>query len=395
MNEKLNITGTFKVEGKGAKTTKIDVYENNTKKATLSTNDNGVFSYIFNSNKTGQYNISFKFASNDSLFESNASKTITVNKAPTTITVVASPSSVYVTQKVVFNATFKANNAAANVTSLDVYDNGVKVTSVGPSGNNGVVSYTYTAATAGSHNITFKFAGNANYLASESGKVITVNNPVATSITLAGNSSVYYNENLVITGTFKANNVAAKVNSVDVYNGTKKLTTVSSDDNGKFTYTFKSTVLGNHNLSFRFAGNVSHQASQATKTVTVNKIPTSITVVASPSSVYVTEKVAFNATFKAKNAAAKVNSMDVYDNNTKITSVGPSGNNGIVSYNYTAAAAGSHNITFKFAGNASHLASEATQTITIKDPATTSITLTSNTTSIYLTEKANITGTYK
>ena len=395
VNEKLNITGTFKVEGKGAKTTNIAVYDNNTKLATVSSNDNGVFSYTFNTTKTGQHNISFKFAANDSLFASNASKTITVNKAPTTITVVASPSSVYVTQKVAFNATFKANNVAVKVNSLDVYDNDVKVTSVGPSGANGVVSYTYTAGTNGSHNITFKFAENDTHLASESGKLITVNNPMATSITLAGNSSVYYNENLVITGTFKANNVAAKVNSVDVYNGTKKLATVSSDDNGKFTYTFKSTVVGNHNLSFRFAGNVSHQASQANKTVTVNKIPTAISVVASPSSVYVTEKVAFNATFKAKNAAAKVNSVDVYDNNAKITSVGPSGTNGVVSYNYTAGTAGTHNITFKFAGNASHLASEATQTITVKDPATTSITLTSNATSIYLTEKANITGTFK
>ncbi|AWX32480.1 Ig-like domain repeat protein [Methanosphaera sp. BMS] len=394
VNEKLNITGTFKVEGKGAKTTNITVYDNNNKLATISSNENGVFSYTFNTTKTGQYNISFKFAANDTLFASNASKTITVNKAPTTITVVASPSSVYVTQKVAFNATFKANNAAANVTSLDVYDNGVKVTSVGPSGNNGVVSYTYTAATAGSHNITFKFAGNASYLASESGKVITVNNPVATSITLAGNSSVYYNESLVITGTFKANNAAAKVNSVDVYNGTKKLATVSSDDTGKFTYTFKSTVVGNHNLSFRFAGNVSHQASQANKTVTVNKIPTAIVVVASPSSVYVTQKVSFNATFKAKNAAAKVNSVDVYDNNAKITSVGPSGSNGVVSYTYTAGTNGSHNITFKFAGNASHLASESGKVITVNNPVATSITLAGNS-SVYYNESLVITGTFK
>ena len=52
VNEKLNITGTFKVEGKGAKTTNIAVYDNNTKLATVSSNDNGVFSgeaeYVIN-----------------------------------------------------------------------------------------------------------------------------------------------------------------------------------------------------------------------------------------------------------------------------------------------------------------------------------------------------------
>ncbi|MBO7718691.1 MAG: Ig-like domain repeat protein, partial [Methanosphaera sp.] len=336
---------------------------------------------------------------NDAVLVKNEGKDVTIlnNSAPqktTEIVLNNVASSVYANQNITFTGTFKVEGKAAKATKIGVYDNNSKLTDI-ETNDNGVFNYTYKTSKTGQHNISFRFAQNDTLYASNASKTITVNSPIATSITLTGDSSVYCNENLVISGTFKANNAAVKVNSIDVYDGSTKLATVTSGNDGKFNYTFKSATVGSHNLVFKFAGNVSHQASNATKTVTVNKIPTSITVVANPTSVYLTENIAFNATFKANNAAVKVNSIDVYDGSTKLATVGPSANNGVVSYTYTAAKAGSHDITFKFAGNATHLASEATKTITVKDPATTSITLTSDRTSVYLTEKANITGTFK
>ncbi|MDO5825057.1 MAG: Ig-like domain repeat protein [Methanosphaera sp.] len=398
VNQSVTISGTFKVNGTPSKANSIDVYDNNSKIATVGpTGDNGVFNYTYKTATAGKHNVTFKFAENDTLLASQATKTITAtNLVITSITLNANPTNVYVTQTVTFNATFNANGTAVKVNAMDVYDNGAKIASVGPTGTDGKLSYTYTAANAGSHNITFKFAGNVSHAASQASKTITVNNPIATSITLTGNSSMYYNDNLVITGTFKANGTGVKANSIDVYdNGTKVATVGPTGTTGTFNYTYKATSVGTHNITFKFAGNVSHKASQASKVITVNPIVTSITLNANPTSVYVTQTVTFNVTFKAANSAAKVNTLDVYDNGTKVATVGPTGTDGKLSYTYTAAKAGSHNITFKFAGNATHAASNATKTITVNNPLTTSITLTSNRTSLYLTEKANITGVFK
>ncbi len=385
------VNGTIKAGSVGIKAN-VDVYEGSSKLATVSSGTDGKFTYTYKAASVGSHNLTFKFAGNVSHVASQASKTITVNPIVTAITVTANPTTVFVTQNVTVTATFKAANSGVKVNTLDVYDNNVKVASVA-SDNSGKATYTYNAAKSGSHSIAVKFAGNTTHAASEASTSVTVNNPSATTITLSGSSSAYYGDNVVVNGTIKAGSVGIKAN-VDVYEGSSKLATVSSGTDGKFTYTYKAASVGSHNLTFKFAGNVSHVASQASKTITVNPIVTAITVTANPTTVFVTQNVTVTATFKAANSGVKVNTLDVYDNNVKVASVA-SDNSGKATYTYNAAKSGSHSIAVKFAGNTTHAASEATTTITVKDPATTSISLSSNRTSLFLTEKANITGTFK
>jgi len=257
-----------------------------------------------------------------------------------------------------------------------------------------VVSYTYNATKAGSHNITFKFAGNVSHQASEATKTITVNNPLATSITLTSNrTSLFVTEKANITGTFKENNKAIKVNSITVTDNGKQVATVGpTGANGVFNYIFDGTTAGSHNLTFSFAGNVSHQKTQASIVINVEEPnATSISLTANATELFVDQSAKVDAlfAFDGQTTGTYVNAITVSDNGKQVATVGPS-NDGKLNYTYLAKEIGTHNLTFSFAGNVSHIASEASVVIVVKEPDATSISLSSDVESLFVDESAGV-----
>ena len=395
VNESVTITGTFKVEGKASKATELTVYDNNSKIATItSIGDNGVFTYTYKATTAGQHTITFKFAQNDTLFASEASKTITVNNPSTTAITLSGSSSAYYGDNVVVNGTIKAGSVGIKA-NVDVYEGSSKLATVS-SGTDGKFTYTYKAASVGSHNLTFKFAGNVSHVASQASKTITVN-PILTAITVTANpTTVFVTQNVTVTATFKAANSGVKVNTLDVYDNNVKVASVASDNSGKATYTYNAAKSGSHSIAVKFAGNTTHAASEATTTITVkDPATTSISLSSNRTSLFLTEKANITGTFKAGSAGVKVDSVTVSDNGKQVATVGPSGANGVFNYIFDGTVAGSHNLTFKFAGNVSHKASQASIIINVEEPNATAIELTSNATELFVDETAKIDALFK
>ena len=209
--------------------------------------------------------------------------------------------------------------------------------------------------------ISATFRNNANY--EEATTNITITATKDTNIHINNIITISYGENVTITGTLTDNDNNTLKNmpvSLTVNNKNIALTT---DNNGKFTYTTQATIIGTNNILVTYGGNSNYNPTNTSKTFTVQKQDTKITLNPIPTTTYNTN-VTLTGTLTDKNGNTLKN-MQITIQVNNDTNTTTTNNNGIFTYTFTAPTSGQNNITATYNGNSNYKASNTSTTFNI------------------------------
>ena len=254
--------------------------------------------------------------------------------------------------------TDKENNVLKNLDLKIVINNQYTTAKTDTSG---LYTYTTKATTIGTNNVTV--ICNETILSSAKNK--TTFNVIAkkTKITINKISDTQYTDIAAITGKFTdVNNVALKNSAVTItINGIKY--TNKTDNNGIYTYNYKTTTPGTNNITVSYAGNTKYKATNTTTTFKVTPKTTKITINKITNTQY-TDTTTITGTFKTSNGVALKNSaVAITINGIKYTN--KTDNNGIFRYEYKTGIVGTNNVTVSYGGNTRYSATNTTTTFTV------------------------------
>ena len=241
---------------------------------TLTTDNEGIFTYANKTLVTGENNITVKYEGNIYYNPSETITTFIVNKQDLKITINPIKDVIY-GHNVTITGKFTdgLGNPRQN-SALKVYINGKSVST--RTDSNGKFSVESKVGVIGTNNVTASHQGGANY------------NPTSTSttfkmkkqdlkITVNKISTIVYGNKVNITGTLKDsdNNIRANTGVKILING--KSATAKTDKNGNYVFTTKIGKLGVNNVTVSHAGGANYNPASASTTYTVVKQDLKIT----------------------------------------------------------------------------------------------------------------------
>lgn len=234
--------------------------------------------------------------------------------------------------------------------------------------NDGIYTYNYATTTPGTNNIVVSYAGNDDYIASNSTTKFTVNKK-DTTITINNINTAYYGDNIVITGTLTdiTNNTIPNTNINLLINNKENI--IQTDNKGKFTYNTKATIIGNNNIKISYAGNTIYNPNTANTTFNVKAKDTKITV-NTINTVTLKDPITITGTLTTKDNTIIPNTdITIKINNNKVSA--KTNDKGTYTYTTNADTVGTNNIQVLFEGNSYYTASNTKTTFKVNKIDTT------------------------
>jgi hypothetical protein len=345
---------------------------------TTITNSEGVATFIIQGLSAGEHKYNFTFAdTNNYKSSSMENSTFTINTHSTSfkdlnITDITLGESETVSVKLT-DGTNGLNGKTVNIYLDKILQESLTTNSTG--------DVTYTSSnllTIGDYNVTFEFLGDENYTKAENITGTFSVGKISAEFTNVSLSNITWTEAETVSATLKGVDRAV-FNSVEVkiYVDGALNTTITTDDDGKFSYTINDLTTGNHNITFKYAGDDNYKATEYSENITVKTLNTIIS--GENIAMYYTDTKVLNITLKDakgnllsnKPVTVNFNGKD-YDLITK---------DGIVNLTINGLSAGTYTVTYKYNGDENYTASNGINTITVTGAAkATTITNTNLTT---------------
>ncbi|WP_323736890.1 Ig-like domain-containing protein [Methanosphaera sp. ISO3-F5] len=384
--QSVTITGTLKDKlGNNIPNANIKLSINN-KETTITTNNQGTYTYTITSYTTGSNNITVTYTGNTNYNSAHVQTTYTVNKLDTKITITANTAKYGETITITGKLTDENNKAITNTDiTLTLNNNKHNI----KTNNNGEYTYTIIADTIGTNNITVTYNGNNNYNPTSTTTTLNVNKQ-DTTITINNIPTTKCTESVTITGTVKDKNGKTLANQNLNLSINDKMVIIKTDKNGAYSYTTQASTVGTNNLTVTFASNNNYNTATTRTTFTVTKQDTTITLNNIKSS-YTS-----NATIKGK--LTTHDGIILTNQNMKLTINGKTvtvktDENGIFTYKYQTNKAGGNTIIATYNGNSDYQGTSLRKTF-IVSKLDLKITINKITTKAY-GEKVTIKGTFK
>ena len=262
------------------------------------------------------------------------------------------------------NVTLKtADNKAISNAKITVLDKNNKIIANATTNNNGISSIKLDLS-GGTNSLTVKYDGNATYNPSNTTVSINVEK-ITPKITLTATTPVVVNQTITITASVKdANNKPITGNvTIRLNNNILKTITLS---NGQATTTTKITNSGSNQIIATYNGNVNFTTITANKTVTVNKLNTTLNISANNTAPRVNDKVKITVSLKdSSNKAVSNQNVTVKINEKSYALTTDKNGNAIADYTLTKSDK-AVNVTATFKSNGNYLASKNSLNITRK-----------------------------
>jgi len=300
------------------------------------------------------------FAGNSVYNAVNTTKTFTVNKKDTKITLNNIAATQY-SNKITISGKFtRSTGEVLSNAAIVVKVNGVNYTA--KTDANGSYSVNYTVTKVGTNNVTAIFAGNSVYNAKNVSKTFVVNKK-DTTITLNNIATTQYSDKITITGKLTRSTGEALTNATVTININGVNYTAITDSSGNYAINYTVTKVGTNNITAIFAGNSAYNKVNTTKTFTVTKKDTKLTMNNIPST-KLSNKVTIKGKFtritgEALNNASITLTINGVNYTTKTDS---SGNYAL---NYTTNKVGTNNVTATFNGNSVYNNATISKTFTV------------------------------
>jgi 5'-nucleotidase len=245
---------------------------------------------------------------------------------------------------------------AAATGTVELFDGATKLGEGTLSNGTSTIAIAAEALSVGDHELTLKYVGNGDYKASESTVSVTV---VKASSSVSGTAAdITWGQAGSVSVTVTP---AAATGTVELFDGATKLGE-GTLSNGTSTIAVAAQALsvGGHSLTLTYLGDGQYKASEATVSVTVVKAPTTVT----GSDAMIQWSKAGSVTVSVAPAAA-TGSVELYDGATKLGAATLSGGSASITLPAKSLDVGSHALTVKYLGSATHAASQGTVTVTI------------------------------
>ncbi|HUS01485.1 MAG TPA: Ig-like domain repeat protein, partial [Chitinophagaceae bacterium] len=309
---------------------------------------------------TGSHNITATY-NGDATHSASTSAVLTqvVNAAPpatTTTTLTSSLNPSTFGQSVTFTATISTGTGTPTGT-VTFFDGATNIGTGTLSGN--TATFTTTALTTGSHNITATYNGDATHSASTSAVLTQVVNappPATTTTTLTSSlNPSTFGQSVTFTATVSTG-TGTPTGTVSFLDGTTNIGTGTLSGNTA-TFTTSSLNVGSHNITATYNGDATHSISTSavvTQLVMVPLIATTISVTSSLNPSSTGRSIIFTATVSTT-SGTPTGTITFFDGSTNIGSVTLTGNT--ATFTTSSLTAGSHNITATYNGDAAHTSS--------------------------------------
>lgn len=298
LGEKVNINIKFyDDDSKPIKDVNITIFVDDNK-YDLKTDNNGNCNIQYKTINAGKNFIIVIYDGNEYYTSNSNSTTFIVNKIGTVITVKADDTFINKATTITGKLTDANNNVMTNQpVTLCIDKEKVNVTT----DKNGQFTYKYTAKLIGENHISVFFEGNDKYQNCFNNSYFIVKK-IATSISIkATNTTV--NKTTKITGklTNKDNKPIIKAQINIIFDG-KVIAKVTTDNNGQYSYNYKTVNNGTFNVTVIFAGDENNTSINKTTKITVKPyLKTKTTIVVKSKKINNGDKVTLEATVKDKN----------------------------------------------------------------------------------------------
>ena len=396
----VTISGTFNATANGTFT--LDFYANSATdpsgfgqgqtfvgSTVVSTDVNGNASFTATFNVVANQGIWSATATDEALnntSEFSADVTQTVQTGSTqiqSITALASsedPSSFG--DSVTFTATV-TGGAATPTGDVTFFDGSTPLATVALD-NSGIADeamFTTSLLGVATHHITASYAGDSNYLASNSPVVAQVVNPALTQDILSGPASSSFGQSVVLQATITPSmiNGVMPTGMVFFWDGMTELGSAPLGANDIAFLSTSSLAVGNHNIRAIYAGDANFSGStSAPLGVMINSIATTTSLAASANPAIYTQTIALQATVASTvSDGAPTGTVAFWEGTTELAIVNL-GVNDVAILNVTPSAVGSYTITAVYSGDNEFAGSASAPLTETVNPIPTSTALSSS-----------------
>jgi hypothetical protein len=269
---------------------------------------------------------------------------------------------------------------------------------------NGVATYTTALLAAGSHTITASYAGDLNNLAANSAPLTQVVNVAPTTTTLAtSNASVLLTVPVTFTAQVTGVSTSIPTGTVVFKDGSTSLGSASVNNAGVATFTTSTLSAGSHAIDAVYQGDTDYAAStSAALNQTIQKVPTTSSVVSSANPANAGATVRFTVTVVAANSTSPnvpiTGPVTLMDGATllgtgSLVALGSGPATATVTVPVSTLGTGSHSISAVYGGDSNYLSSTSSTLPQSVALASSSIALSASSTSAIATKPVTFTAT--
>ncbi len=310
----------------------------------------------------GEHDITAEY-NGDTNFETSTASAIThtVNKSESETTLESSANPSDYGQDVTFTATVEAAGTGSGTPTGTVAfkDGGTAIPGCESVALASAATCTKNDLSAGSHNITAEYSGDANLNSSTSSTFVQTVNKPATTTTLTGPSSSAVGDSVTFTATVSKTLSGDPVTDGDVtfYDGLNELATVTLDGAGQATYNTSSLSAGRHVIKAVYNGTPNISPSTSSRLYhTVSAVGTTTTLTSSPNPSAYGQTVTFQATVTG---AGGTPTGEVTFKESATTLGTASLVAGVANFSTSALAVGTHPVKAIYGGDATFAGSES------------------------------------
>jgi hypothetical protein len=394
-----DVSGLFYGKGDGTFTSVVSnstVYPKDLLNLSVGTTTGGA-AIALDLNKDGKPDI---LSGNTLLLNLYASAPTIVPQANTTTTLQASATSIPQGSSLTLTATVAPATGSTIPSGSILFADGETVLGSATVDATGKATFSTTALTAGSHNLTSGFAGSTTFLGSVSSTIAITVSPaaagIATTTTLTASATTAVSgATLTFTATVTpASGTAIPTGTITFSDGATSLGTGTLDATGKATLTTSTLALGSHSITAAYGGATTPTAfsnstsSAASVSITSPPIVTTTTALtASATAASSGTNLIFTAVITPASGTAIPTGTVTFSDGSTTLGTGTLDATGKATYSTSSLAVGSHTITAAYGGAAtfsSSTCSGLTVTITAAGVADFTITVAPTTATVAL-----------
>ncbi len=240
--------------------------------------------------------------------------------------------------------------------TVSVHD-GASIVASGTLSSNGVIVFSISTLSSGSHTLTAAYAGDINSVASTSAALIEQVQQTATTTTLIANTTDAFLHDPVTLSVAVSGLGGAPGLTATILDGTTPIATVPLNSSGLGSYVTTSLGLNSHSLSASFAGTAKFLPSTSTAVVvTVQQAGTAVTLASSKNPAIVGDAVLFSVSVTGS-GNQPAGAVVISDGTAILQTLTLS--DGTASFSTSSLPAGIHALVAQYGGDTTHNAARS------------------------------------
>jgi sugar lactone lactonase YvrE len=344
--------------------------------AVTSTAAGGTATLVVSTLGVGTHSITARYSGDTNYaLSTSAAQTVTITGIGTTTTLGISAASLTVGQTETLTATIAGAGTPAMTGTVTFFDGTTALGSsaVTATAMGGTATLALNTLAVGTHQITARYNGDANYpLSASAAQTVTITG-IGTTTTLGiSAASLTVGQTETLTATISGAGTPAMTGTVTFFDGTTSLGTgaVTSNASGGMATLVVSTLgIGTHPITARYSGDTNYALSvSAAQTVTVTALITTTSLGVSAASISVGQSETLTATVAGGATPVLSGTVTFFDGTTSLGSsaVTSTAMGGTATLALSTLGVGTHSITARYNGDTNYpVSSSAAQTVTV------------------------------